>query len=63
MVDSSNVFYDLAKGKTDFSEQSMFIYAAQKERNLYINGYTNADVLPADESSLMSRFIRGDGVL
>ena len=63
MVDSSNVFYDLAKGKTDFSEQSMFIYAAQKERNLYINGYTNADVLSADESSLMSRFIRGDGAM
>ena len=63
MVDSSNVFYELAEGKTDFSEQSMFIYAAQKERNLYINGYTNADVLSADESSLVSRFIRGDGAM
>jgi len=63
MVDSADVFYDLAEGKTDFREQTMFIYAAQKERNLYINGYTNADVLSADESSLVARFIRGDGAM
>ena len=63
MVDSVNVFYDLAEGKTDFRKQSMFINAAQKERELYTRGYTNVDVLSADESSLMARFIKGDGAM
>lgn len=63
MVDSVNVFYDLAEGKTDFRKQSMFINAAQKERELFTRGYTNVDVLSADESSLMARFIKGDGAM
>ena len=63
MVDSVNVFYDLAEGKTDFRKQPMFIFAAQKERKLFTSGYTNVDVLSADESSLMARFIKGDGAM
>lgn len=63
MVDAPQTFYDMANGITNFHEQSAFINAARAFREVYTRGYTNVDVLTADEPTLTTRFLNNEGAM